>query len=144
LANGTDHPQTIEKARSVAWAADNRTLFYVTEDEAKRACRVWRRVIGKSGETLIYEETDARFSVSVSDSRSRGYIFITSHSATTSEVRFVRAAPHRSCSSRGARITSITSITVTIVFMSSPMTRGAISALRWPHCKTPMKVTGRN
>jgi oligopeptidase B len=91
LANGTDHPQTIEKARSVAWAADNRTLFYVTEDEAKRACRVWRRVIGKSGETLIYEETDARFSVSVSDSRSRGYIFITSHSATTSEVRFVRA-----------------------------------------------------
>jgi oligopeptidase B len=40
LANGTDHPQTIEKARSVAWAADNRTLFYVTEDEAKRASRL--------------------------------------------------------------------------------------------------------
>ena len=91
LASDRDLPETIEKARSVAWAADNRTIFYVTEDEAKRACRVWRRVIGDSGETLIYEENDARFSVSVSDSRSRGYIFITSHSATTSEVRFVRA-----------------------------------------------------
>ncbi|UCH49871.1 MAG: S9 family peptidase [Betaproteobacteria bacterium] len=91
LGSGVDHPETIEKARSVTWAADNRTLFYVTEDETKRACRVWRRVIGETCETLIYEETDARFSVSVSDSRSRGYIFITSHSATTSEVRFLRA-----------------------------------------------------
>jgi oligopeptidase B len=91
LVRGTDRSETVDKTRSVAWAADNRTLFYVTEDEAKRACRVWRRVIGEPGEMLIYEETDARFSVSVSDSRSRRYIFITSHSATTSEVRFVRA-----------------------------------------------------
>ncbi len=91
LPSGTDRPGTIEKVRSVAWAADNQTLFYVTEDEAKRACRVWRRSIGESGETLVYEETDARFSVSVSDSRSRGYIFVTSHSATTSEVRYVRS-----------------------------------------------------
>lgn len=91
LESRTDEPVEIEKARSVAWAADNRTLFYVTEDDAKRASRVWRRVIGEPEETLIYEETDARFSVSVSDSRSREYLFITSHSATTSEVRWLRA-----------------------------------------------------
>lgn len=91
LASGTDDPAVVEKVRSVAWAADNRTLFYVTEDEAKRAWRVWRRVAGEAGETLVYEETDARFSVSVSDSRSRQYLFITSHSATTSEVRCLRA-----------------------------------------------------
>jgi oligopeptidase B len=91
LQSGSDDPAVIEKARSVAWAADNRTLFYVTEDDAKRACRVWRRVIGEPGEELVYEETDARFSVSVSDSRSREYLFITSHSATTSEVRCLRA-----------------------------------------------------
>ena len=30
-------PERIEKVRSVAWAADSRTLFYVKEDEAKRA-----------------------------------------------------------------------------------------------------------
>jgi len=91
LESGSEDPVVVERVRSVAWAADNRTLFYVTEDEAKRACRVWRRMIGETGETLIYEETDARFSVSVSDSRSRQYLFITSHSATTSEVRCVRA-----------------------------------------------------
>jgi oligopeptidase B len=91
LDSGHDYPETIEKARSVAWANDNRSLFYVTEDDAKRAFRVWRRVIGEPGETLVYEETDARFSVSVSDSRSRGYIFVTSHSATTTEVRYLSA-----------------------------------------------------
>ena len=91
LDNGHDFPEAIEKARSVAWANDNRTVFYVTEDEAKRAHRVWRRVVGQPGETLVYEETDARFSMSVSDSRSRGYIFVTSYSATTTEVRYLSA-----------------------------------------------------
>jgi oligopeptidase B len=33
-ANG---PESIEKVSSVAWAADGKTLFYVTDDEAKRA-----------------------------------------------------------------------------------------------------------
>ena len=91
LETAADYPETIEKVRSVAWAADNRTLFYVMEDEAKRACRVWRHVSGEEQARLVYEEFDARFSVSVSDSRSKGYIFITSASATTSEVRYVAA-----------------------------------------------------
>ena len=91
LVSGRDFPEEIAKARSIAWTNDNRTVFYVTEDEAKRANRVWRHVIGEPGETLVYEETDARFSVSVSDSRSRGYIFVTSHSATTTEVRYLLA-----------------------------------------------------
>ena len=91
LESAADYPDAIEKVRSVAWAADNRTLFYVTEDEAKRACRVWRHVPGEEQARLIYEEFDARFSVSVSDSRSKGYIFITSASATTSEVRYLPA-----------------------------------------------------
>ncbi len=91
LDNGQDLPERIEKVRSIAWSNDNRTLFYVTEDDAKRAYRVWRRVTGEPGETLVYEETDARFSVSVSDTRSRGFIFVTSHSATTTEVRYLPA-----------------------------------------------------
>ena len=91
LDSAADYPETIEKVRSVAWAADNRTLFYVTEDEAKRACRVWRHVPGEQQARLVYEEFDARFSVSVSDSRSKGYLFITSASATTSEVRYLPA-----------------------------------------------------
>ncbi len=81
----------VERARSVAWSTDNSTIFYVTEDDAKRANRVWRHRIGSPIHDLVFEETDARFSVGVDLSRSLGFLFITSHSATASEVRFVRA-----------------------------------------------------
>ncbi|HXF17967.1 MAG TPA: oligopeptidase B, partial [Burkholderiales bacterium] len=83
-------PDRIEKVRSIAWASDNRTLFFVREDEAKRAYRVYRHLLGSSHTQLIYEESDARFSVSVSRSRSNEYVFLTSHSATASEVRSLR------------------------------------------------------
>ncbi len=91
LGSGTLLPLRIEKARSVSWANDSRTLFYVLEDEAKRACRLYRHVLGTSTHELIYEETDARFSIGISQSRSRAWLFLTSHSATTSEVRYLSA-----------------------------------------------------
>ncbi|MEO8165166.1 MAG: prolyl oligopeptidase family serine peptidase, partial [Betaproteobacteria bacterium] len=95
LNTGRLLPDRIEKVRSIAWASDNRTLFYVTEDDAKRAYRVYRHELGSREDALIYEETDARFSVSVTRSRSNEYLFLTSHSATTSEVRTLRTdEPH--------------------------------------------------
>jgi oligopeptidase B len=94
----------IEKVRSIAWANDSATLFYVLEDEAKRACRLYRHHLGSNEHSLVFEEHDARFSIGVHRSRSRGYIFLSSHSATTSEVRFVPAddpqAPWRLVSAR--------------------------------------------
>ena len=92
LADGTVAALQIPKARSVAWSADSQVLFYVTEDETKRASRVWRHRLGSDEHTLLHEETDARFSVGLDLSRSLGYVFVTSHSATTSEVRFIPAA----------------------------------------------------
>ena len=91
LRTGRMLSERIEKARSIAWASDNRTLFYAKEDDAKRAHRIYRHIIGASEDQLIFEETDERFSVSVSRSRSNEYLFLTSHSATTSEVRSLRA-----------------------------------------------------
>jgi protease II len=41
------------KPHSVAWAADNRTLFYVTEDAAMRPHRLWRHAPGGSQDTLL-------------------------------------------------------------------------------------------
>ncbi len=84
-------PLRIEKTRSVAWANDSQTLFYVLEDEAKRAFRLYRHRLGETAHELLYEETDERFSVGIDQSRSRGWLVLTSHSATTSEVRIVRA-----------------------------------------------------
>jgi oligopeptidase B len=81
----------VEHARSVAWAADHRTLFYVVEDEAKRACRLYRHRLGEAGHELLYEERDVRFSIGIDQSRSRAWLFLTAHSATTSEVHCLRA-----------------------------------------------------
>jgi len=85
----SDH---IEKTGSVAWANDNKTLFYTVEDSAKRQYRLYRHRVGTTGpDDLIYEEKDARFSVEVFRTRSKAYIFLISGSHTTSEARFVPA-----------------------------------------------------
>jgi oligopeptidase B len=91
LRTGALLPERIEKTRSVAWAADNRTLFYVAEDEAKRAHRLYRHRLREANDMLLEEEADERFSIGISKSRSRDWLFLTSHSATTSEVRTLRA-----------------------------------------------------
>lgn len=92
LATGRMLDLAVPKARSIAWSADSSTLFYVTEDDTKRSNRVWRHRLGSRDHVLLYEETDDRFSVGVELARSLGYIFITSHSATTTEVRYLPAA----------------------------------------------------
>jgi len=86
LRSGELLPERVEKTRSVAWANDGATLFYVKEDAAKRAWRLYRRALGRDDDVLVFEESDARFSIGVQRSRSRGWIFLGSHSATTSEV----------------------------------------------------------
>ena len=77
---------------SVAWAADDRTLFYVTEDAAKRPYRLYRHVLGAAADDLVYEETDALFNLGVERTRSRRYLLATSASFTTTEVRYHAAA----------------------------------------------------
>jgi oligopeptidase B len=85
----SDH---IEKTGSVAWANDNKTIFYTVEDSAKRQYRLYRHVVGSNRpDDLIYEEKDARFSVEVFRTRSKAYLFLVSGSHTTSEARFIAA-----------------------------------------------------
>ena len=104
LMRATLLPVQIEKVRSIAFANDSATLFYVIEDDAKRAYRLYRHRLRSTEHTLIFEETDPRFSIGVQRSRSRAYIFLGSHSATTSEVRFLSAddpqAPFRLLAAR--------------------------------------------
>ena len=53
------------KATQIEWAADNQTLFYVTEDDAKRDHKLWRHTLGQPQEkdTLVLEEKDELFTV---------------------------------------------------------------------------------
>jgi oligopeptidase B len=81
-----------EDVGDVAWAADNQTLFYTTKDAAKRAYRLWRHRLGTRSDDLLYEEKDEMFSLEVARSRSLAYLFMTSSSLTTSEVRYLAAS----------------------------------------------------
>jgi protease II len=69
LRTGRVLPRTFEKVSSVAWAADDTTIFYVTEDEAKRPYRMWCHRPGIMGSELIHEEPDALFRIGVERSR---------------------------------------------------------------------------
>jgi len=81
-----------EKVVSVAWAADNRTVFYTVEDAAKRSYRLYRHRLGSTDDQLIYEEKDERFRIEVERTRSHAYLLMTSASHTASEVRYLPAA----------------------------------------------------
>jgi oligopeptidase B len=82
-----------ERVSSAAWAADDRTLFYVVDHPTtKNPYRLYRHALGKAGaDELVYEEKDEMFGLGVERSRSRGYLFLTSASHTTSEVRYLPA-----------------------------------------------------
>jgi oligopeptidase B len=93
LSSGETLGDRFERVTSMAWAADNRTLFFTEEDETtKRSHRLYRHVLG-SGEApiLIYEEKDERFRMAVERTRSGSFLLLTSASHTASEVRFLSA-----------------------------------------------------
>jgi oligopeptidase B len=83
-----------QRVGSVAWTADNRTIFYSVEDEeTKRQYQVFRHVLGwpQSEDVLVYEEADERFNVGVGRTRDDKFMVLESASHTTSEEQFLPA-----------------------------------------------------
>jgi oligopeptidase B len=76
-----------------AWSHDNSSLFYVTANEVMRPYKVWRHDLGtdEADDTLVFEETDERFYVYVSLSRSGQWIIIDTRCKTFSEVLLIPA-----------------------------------------------------
>ncbi|MDZ7288621.1 MAG: S9 family peptidase [candidate division KSB1 bacterium] len=91
LRTGQLLAEKIDKTVSVAWAADNKTLFYTVEDHAKRPYRLYRHKLGATTDELIYEEKDELFRFYLARSRSKAYIFMFINSLTTSEVHYLPA-----------------------------------------------------
>src|SRR5207248_5370386 len=93
LRTGTIFPERVERVTSVAWASDNRMLFYTVEDETtKRSHRLYRHVLrATEPDALLFEEIDERFRIEVHRTRSGAFLLLTIASHTASEVRFLRA-----------------------------------------------------
>lgn len=83
----------IERVSSVAWAADNKTLFYVeNHPETLLSYRVWRHELGaESEDTLVYEEQDPSFYTFVGTTTSQAYVMIYLHSTVSTEIRYLPA-----------------------------------------------------
>lgn len=94
LETGVVHENLVpQMAGNLAWANDNRTLFYVKQDlETLRSHLVYRLVVGEAGEgELVFDETDDTFYCSVYRARSGKFLFIHSGQTITDEVRFLDA-----------------------------------------------------
>ncbi len=92
LRSGELLPEKIERVDDVAWATDNKTLFYVTEDAVtKRNDKMFRHVLGSDKYELIYDEKDELFDIGVQRSRDKAVIMVGAFSKTSTEFRFIPA-----------------------------------------------------
>jgi oligopeptidase B len=95
LETGADLPDRVPRSYyGCAWSADASTVLYVVHDEAYRPYQVMRHRLGTpaADDTLVYEETDERYFLSLTATRSGELIVLTSVSTNTSEVRLLATA----------------------------------------------------
>jgi oligopeptidase B len=92
LRTGDLFPEKIERVNGIAWATDNKTFFYVTEDPVtKRSDKFFRHMLGSDKSDLVYEEKDELFDIGVSRSLDKAVIFVHAFSKTSTEARYIRA-----------------------------------------------------
>jgi oligopeptidase B len=92
LKTGGMLAEKIERVGSIAWATDNKTIFYVTEDAVtKRSDKFFRHVLGTDKSDLIYEEKDELFDIGVGRSRDKAVILLGAYSKTSTDFRFIPA-----------------------------------------------------
>jgi oligopeptidase B len=87
-------PEVIERTYpGGGWSSDSAHFFYLVPDELTRPYQVWRHTVGTpvTADELVYEETDARFDLTLATSRSGELIIITAASRDTTEVRVIPA-----------------------------------------------------
>jgi oligopeptidase B len=95
LTTGEHLPDEIPEVTSnLAWANDNKTLFYTKQDPVTlRRYQVFRHVLGTdpAADELIYEENDDTFSVAVWRTKSKKYLMIGSFHTLSTEIRYLDA-----------------------------------------------------
>jgi oligopeptidase B len=94
LVTGETLPDVIpDVGGDVVWANDSQTLFYLKQDAARRSFQVARHRLGDdpANDPVGYTETDEVFSLDLSAAKDRSYLFLTSRSMESDEVRSLAA-----------------------------------------------------
>lgn len=91
LQTGELLSDSAERVTSVAWAQDNKTLFYVQEDATtKRSDRMFRVSLGGQAQEL-HHEADELYQVYVGTTRDKKFIVLGARSTDTSEMKLLAA-----------------------------------------------------
>ena len=92
LDTGKTLDDKAERVTSIAWARDNKTVFYTTEDATtKRSNQLFRHRLGDKLDVMLFEEKDELYGLGVEATRSEQYIIATSSSSETTEQRLLDA-----------------------------------------------------
>lgn len=95
LQTGNWYPEVLENVSpGIVWANDSQTLYYVRKHPTTLLpWQVWRHTIGTPAQqdTLVYEEHDDTFYVSLHKTSSQHYVVVALSSATTSEMLLIDA-----------------------------------------------------
>jgi oligopeptidase B len=92
LRTGKLLPESFDRVGNVAWATDNKTIFFTTEDAVtKRSDKFFRHVLGSEKTDLIFEEKDELFDIGTARSRDKAVILLESESKTSTEWRYLPA-----------------------------------------------------
>ncbi|MER3522795.1 MAG: oligopeptidase B [Ignavibacteria bacterium] len=95
LTTGELLPDEIRSSTpNIAWANDNRTLFYAKQDPTTlRPYRIYRHTLGTrpQDDVLVYEEKDETFSCRVFRTKSKRFLMIASTQTLSTEYRFLDA-----------------------------------------------------
>jgi len=82
---------------SLAWANDNKTLFYTLLDEQKRPYKLYRHTLGTATteDIFVYHEKDEAFFLSIARTKSKKYLIMDVETHTTTEAYYLDAdTPH--------------------------------------------------
>jgi oligopeptidase B len=95
LTTGALLPDVIpEMTENLAWANDNRTLFYAKQDPITlRSYRIFKHVLGtdSSEDQLVFEENDETFATWVFKTKSKKFLMIVSSQTLSQEYRYLEA-----------------------------------------------------
>ncbi len=94
LKNNKYLPDQIDNIQSeFVWAQDNRTIFYTTLDENHRPDKVLRHKLDSAvaQDSIVYQESDSGFFVSLDVTESNNYILISAHDHETTEIHVIDA-----------------------------------------------------
>jgi oligopeptidase B len=92
LRSGELWSDSAERVTSLAWASDNGTIFFTTEDPVtKRSNLLLRHLLGSNASEEIYNEKDELYHAEVDRTRDREFVLLRLAATDSTEVHYLSA-----------------------------------------------------